>query len=118
MEIIKRYETESEEIIIARYPNGKYYIHYGWNEKNGIGASVAGDFETFAEAEKMMKKHRPGAAEKVEHLKVCWRCLMAIEAHEGKQRTTEIFIDDDAEPDESKCDWCEETGNDKLYILD
>ena len=51
-------------------------------------------------------------------LKVCWRCLMGIECHEGKQRTTEIFIDFDAEPEESKCDWCGESGNDRLYILE
>lgn len=54
----------------------------------------------------------------MENLKVCWRCLMGIECKEGKQRVTEIFIDDDCEPEESTCDWCGESDNDRLYIFE
>ena len=38
MEIIKEYTAEfnmfgdTEKIVIAKYPNGKFYIHYGWME--------------------------------------------------------------------------------------
>ena len=47
---------------------------------------------------------------------ICEHCLMAIEAHEGKQATMEHYIDEDDEQ-ESKCDWCEESGFDTLYEL-
>lgn len=53
----------------------------------------------------------------MENLRVCAHCLMGIEAHEGKQRTTEIFVDETDEQ-ESKCEWCEESGFDTLFILD
>lgn len=49
------------------------------------------------------------------NLRVCWRCLMGIEAHEGKQRTTKIFIDVEDEPEKSVCEWCEEDGFEELY---
>ena len=67
MEICAVYTAEyniygdKEEIRIARYPNGKYYIHYGWIEKENCGVCVAGGFDSFADAEKMMIKHRPTA---------------------------------------------------------
>ena len=47
---------------------------------------------------------------------VCPRCLMAIEAHEGNQATLKHYVDEDDE-EESKCDWCEESGFDTLYEL-
>ena len=48
------------------------------------------------------------------NLRVCYRCLMGIECHEGKQFVKEIFIDEDDE-NESKCEWCEESNFDTLY---
>jgi len=50
------------------------------------------------------------------NLRVCRYCLMAIEAHEGKQAAMEIFVDEDDET-ESTCEWCEESGFDTLYEL-
>lgn len=49
-------------------------------------------------------------------LRVCDHCLAGIECHEGKQRTLQIFCDADDE-EESRCDWCEESGFDTLYII-
>ena len=40
---------------------------------------------------------------------MCSRCLAAIESHEGNQATMEHYVDEDDE-EESKCDWCEESG--------
>lgn len=51
-----------------------------------------------------------------DNLKVCWHCLLGIESHEGKQFTKELWIDED-DMENSKCDWCEETGFDTLYEL-
>jgi hypothetical protein len=47
-------------------------------------------------------------------LRVCSRCLMAIESHEGQQITRKIYLDDD---EETPCDWCDETENDVLYEI-
>lgn len=69
MEYIKKYIAEfniygdKEEIRILKYPNGKYYIHYGWMEKHNQGKCIAGGFATLREAETMLKKHRPTAEE-------------------------------------------------------
>lgn len=43
-------------------------------------------------------------------LHVCPQCLMAIESHEGRQRTLEfdVELDLDDENHEIVCDWCEE----------
>ena len=51
-----------------------------------------------------------------ENLWVCERCLMAIECHEGNQATLRHWVDEDDE-EESKCEWCEESGFDVLYEL-
>ena len=70
MEICAVYTAEynlygdKEEIRIARYPNGKYFIHYGWMESENCGVCVAGGFDSFQDAENMMKKHRPTAEPK------------------------------------------------------
>ena len=53
----------------------------------------------------------------MEKLKVCECCLMAIQSHEGTQTKTEIFVDEN-NTKESRCDWCGESGNDKLYIIE
>ena len=50
------------------------------------------------------------------NLWVCSHCLAAIESREGNQAIFPHFIDEDDE-EESKCDWCEETGFDVLYEL-
>ena len=47
------------------------------------------------------------------NLRVCYRCLMGIECHEGKQATIEIYVDDDQD---ITCEWCEERF-DTLYEL-
>ena len=51
-----------------------------------------------------------------EKLWVCSCCLMAIESREGNQATLKHYVDEDDE-EESKCDWCEESGFDTLYEL-
>lgn len=48
------------------------------------------------------------------NLRVCEHCLMGIESHEGSQYTKAIFVDEN-DPEESKCEWCEENGFDTLY---
>lgn len=51
---------------------------------------------------------------------VCKHCLMAIESREGNQTTIKHNIDDIEyleDENESKCDWCEETGFTELYEL-
>ena len=47
---------------------------------------------------------------------VCEHCLYAIEAHEGKQATARHEVDEENEQ-ESKCDFCEESGFNTLYEL-
>lgn len=49
-------------------------------------------------------------------LRVCQYCLQEIESHEGRQRYKTTYVDED-DLEESKCDWCEETGNDVLYEI-
>lgn len=67
MEIIKEYTAEfnmfgdTEKIVISKYPNGKFYIHYGWMENHKQGAVIAGGYDSLDEAEKMLMKHRPTA---------------------------------------------------------
>ena len=47
---------------------------------------------------------------------VCERCLMAIESREGNQATMRHYVDEDDE-NESKCEWCEQSGFGTLYEL-
>ena len=47
---------------------------------------------------------------------VCERCLYAIEAHEGKQAAIRHEVDEKNEQ-ESRCDFCEESGFNTLYEL-
>lgn len=51
-----------------------------------------------------------------EKLWVCEHCLMAIESREGNQATLRHWVDENDE-EESKCEWCEESGHDHLYEL-
>ena len=53
----------------------------------------------------------------MEKLKVCDRCLEAIESHDGRQATLTIYIDDEAPEIESTCDWCKESGFDVLHEI-
>ena len=57
-------------------------------------------------------------AEEEKHLRVCPRCLQAIESREGEQPHKTIYIDGDENP---RCEWCEETaedgGFDRLFEL-
>lgn len=50
-----------EKIIIAKYPNGKYYNHYNYDEKRMMGTGIAGGYDTQEEAERYLFKHRPTA---------------------------------------------------------
>lgn len=83
MEYIKKYIAEfniygdKEEIRILKYPNGKYYIHYGWMEKHNQGKCIAGDFATLREAETMLKKHRPTAKEVKEDRTEYYKSVMS-----------------------------------------
>ncbi len=64
VEKVANYQADDERIVIFRYPNGKYYNHYGYDEQRGFGNTTAGGFDTFEEAEKTLYSHRP-KAEKV-----------------------------------------------------
>ncbi len=47
-----------------------------------------------------------------EKLHVCKKCLMAIESHEGKQRTLEIDVELELDDTENVvCDWCSDYSN-------
>ena len=61
VEKVASYQADDEHIVIFRYPNGKYYNHYGYDEQHGIGSTTAGGFDTFEEAEKALYSHRPKA---------------------------------------------------------
>ena len=70
-EIIKRFYENQEHTSIAtieRFPSGKYYIQYGWNEEQGYADCSCGDFATAEEAEEMLMKQRPFAKEIKERL--------------------------------------------------
>ena len=54
---------------------------------------------------------------KRDNLWVCEHCLCAIESREGYLPTLRHYIDDDALPSESRCDWCKDDENDVLYEL-
>ena len=82
---------------------------------------------TYEEIEEVEKKLDSGMSEieieeeeereeEVKPLRVCEHCLMAIESHEGTQATLRIYVDEEDE-NESRCDWCEETGFDVLFEL-
>lgn len=54
----------------------------------------------------------PAPTENPQPLRVCPRCLMAIESREGRQFTRPIYLDDD-EP--ARCEWCDDDISDILY---
>ena len=47
---------------------------------------------------------------------VCEYCLQAIRSRGEKFRSMPIYVDE-SDPEESKCGWCEESGNDTLYEI-
>ena len=49
-------------------------------------------------------------------IRVCEYCLQEIEYHDGKQRYTHVWVDEDDE-NESRCDFCKESGFDSIYII-
>ena len=51
-----------------------------------------------------------------EKLWVCERCLMAIWSRQGNQATLKHYVDEEDE-NESKCEWCGDTGFDTLFEL-
>lgn len=53
---------------------------------------------------------------KADRLCVCSQCLQAIESHEGNQIALAIFVDEEDE-ENSRCDWCGESGFDELYEI-
>lgn len=53
----------TEDIAIIRYPNGKFYNHYGFDEELGIGAATAGPFDSWEDARQALLAHRPDARE-------------------------------------------------------
>ena len=61
VEKVASYQADDERIVIFKYPNGKYYNHYGYDEQRGFGNTTAGGFDTFEEAEKTLYSHRPKA---------------------------------------------------------
>lgn len=50
------------------------------------------------------------------NLRVCWRCLLAIESREGQQITRPVYYDEDEETP-FVCEWCEDEEQDTLYEL-
>ncbi len=73
-EVVARYQSTSamqdgyvENIAVLRYPNGKFYNHYGYDEKTQMGASTAGPFDTLDEAKQTVRAHRPDAQEETSH---------------------------------------------------
>lgn len=69
-EIAARYQSTaamqdgfSERIAVLRYPNGKFYNHYGYDENRGMGAASAGPFDTLEDAGQDVLAHRPDAQE-------------------------------------------------------
>ena len=53
-----------------------------------------------------------------ENMWVCGHCLAAIESHEGRQAILcHAFDFDEEDENESKCDWCKDSGFDTLYEL-
>nr|WP_243149363.1 LPD11 domain-containing protein [Colidextribacter sp. OB.20] len=63
-EKMAEYLFDQERIVISKFPNGKFYNHYGYDEQRDFSHATAGGFDTFEEAEKALYAHRP-KAEKV-----------------------------------------------------
>ena len=85
-----------------------------WEQCENIGT----DWIAYAVKVLLVKtEESPEDNEEKDRLWVCERCLAAIESHEGKQVTLKHYIDEDADADESTCDWCGEDCFDVLYEI-
>ena len=60
------YLADEEYLAILRYPNGKYYNHYGYDEETDFSNSTVGGFDTFEEAERTLYAHRRSAKKIIE----------------------------------------------------
>ncbi|MCD8129681.1 MAG: SNF2-related protein [Lachnospiraceae bacterium] len=52
-----------EDIAILQYPSGNFFNHYGYDEEGGIGAAIAGPFDTLEDARQTVLAHRSDAQE-------------------------------------------------------
>lgn len=110
MEIVKRYKDPSEDIIIAKYPNGKYYNHYGYKKKFQMGDAIAGGYDSLAEAQYMLQRHRPMAVaceeDKRNYVQKIFAQVLESEnsdlLFEALFETLKTEIDNDGEKYESK----------------
>ena len=48
---------------------------------------------------------------------VCEHCLEAIRSRGERVRSIVIWVDE-TDPEESRCEWCEESGNDILHDIE
>ena len=60
-QIVARYQSDDELIVIQQAPNGQFFNRYGYDEQTGNAASSAGGFDTLEEAENALHAHRPAA---------------------------------------------------------
>ena len=74
------------------------------------------DKKHFKEEEEIKEILKQDSKDDDSPLRVCKRCLMGIESHEGPQFTKHVWVDED-DPEDSKCEWCEEDGFDELYEI-
>ena len=100
--------------------NSPYYEDSGdvWDTDVSISPSenyeeLADYFLTEYEAMSKFEIEDDGKITGHKNLWVCEHCLAAIESREGNQATLKHYVDED----ESKCDWCEESGFCELYEL-
>ena len=62
-EIVATYHSDDERIDIYHYVNGYFYNHYGSDPERTLADSIAGPFDSLAEAQTMLLRHRPQAKE-------------------------------------------------------
>lgn len=48
---------------------------------------------------------------------VCEYCLEAIRSHGERVAVLDTLSVDETDPEESRCEWCEEHGNDQLHEI-
>ena len=88
------------------------YNHDFRKFKTLYGYSIRGYINNIVECIGFMVENEK--SEEPAPLRVCERCLMAIESREGSQVTRKIYVDEDSP---QKCDWCETDDNDILYEI-
>ena len=65
---------------------------------------------------KQLDASKPKEDEEERNMRVCQRCLAAIESREGNVPTLKHYVDED-DDEASKCEWCDQFGFDVLYEL-